>query len=192
MRRIVSAEEEAKKKKKRQVIIGVVLAFIMVASTIGFAIQSNSGIGNSPQGDVSGNEIEYNGFKFVNQNGLWVLGNFVFRYVPQQVPEINSEVKPASNYQGKPAYVYSEDDGAEIEIAVNLGQIAQRVQKACPGGTTCEGDLPIKTCSDNFIIIKVGNTSSIKQENNCVFIEGGKEELTALADQFLFKTLGIR
>ena len=196
MRKIVSAEEEAKKKKRRQVILGVVLAFIMVASTIGFAIQSNSGIGNSPQGDVSGNEIEYNGFKFVNQNGLWVLGNFVFRYVPQQIPDITSDsgsdIKPASNYQGKPAYVYSEDDEAEIEIAVNLGQIAQRVQKACPEDTICSGDLPVKTCSDNFIIIKESNTSSITQENNCVFIEGQKEELTALADQFLFKILGIR
>jgi len=190
MRRIVSAEEEAKKKKRNQVILGVFLALIMILSTIGFAIQG--GVGNAPQGDVSGNEVEYNGFKFVNQNGLWVLGNFVFRYTPQQVEDIGSEVKSISNYQGKPAYVYSEDDGAEIEIAVNLGQVAQRVQKACPVGTTCVGDLPVKTCSDNFIIIKESSIGSITQEGNCVFIEGQKEDLTALADQFLFKALGVR
>lgn len=190
MRKITSPEEEARKKKRNQIILGVFLAFIMVASTIGFAIQS--GTGNNPSGDVSGNEVEYNGYKFVNQNGLWVLGNFVFRYTPQQVPDINTDVKPASNYQGKPAYVYSEDDGAEIEIAVNIGQIAQRVQKACPVGTMCEGDLPVKTCSDNFIIIKESNISAITQENNCVFIGGQKEELTGIADQFLFKMLGIR
>ncbi|MDZ4226596.1 MAG: hypothetical protein U1B79_00615 [Candidatus Pacearchaeota archaeon] len=192
MRKIVSAEEEARKKKRNQIILGVFLAFIMVASTIGFALQS--GTGNSPTNDISGNEVEYNGFKFVNQNGLWVLGNFVFRYTPQQVPDINTEsgIKLASNYQGKPAYVYSEDDGAEIEIAVNLGQLAQRVQKACPAGTMCYGDLPVKTCSDNFIIIKESNTSRITQENNCVFIEGQKEELAGIADQFLFKMLGIR
>ena len=68
------------------------------------------------------------------------------------------------------------------------------MQRACPEDVICESgeDLPVKTCSDNFIIIKESNTSSIRQENNCVFIEGQKEELTALADQFLFKTFGIR
>ena len=194
MRKIVPAEEEAKKKKRNQIILGVFLALIMVLSTVGFALQGD--FGNTQNSDqISGNEAEYNGYKFVNQNGLWVLGNFVFRYTPQQVPDIGSGsgIKLAANYQGKPAYVYSEDEGAEIEIAVNLGQLAQRVQKACPEGLICDGNLPVKTCSDNFIIIRESNNSnSITQENNCVFIEGQKEQLTALADQFLFKTLGVR
>lgn len=191
MRKIISAEDEARKQKRNQTILVVFLAFVMVASTIGFALQS--GVGNTDSGQGSGNEVEYNGFKFVNQNGLWVLGNFVFKYTPQQVPDIGSGIKDFSNYQGKPVYVYSEDDGAEIEIAVNFGQIAQRVQKACPEGSVCQGELPVKTCNENFIIIKESNTdNSITQENNCVFIEGQKEQLTALADQFLFKTLGIR
>ena len=190
MRRIVSKEEGAKKKKRNQVILGVFLALIMVLSTIGFAIQG--GLGTAPVG--SENELEYNGFKFVNQNGFWVLGNFVFRNNPQEVEDIGpeTEIKPASNYQGKPAYIYSEDSDAEAEIYVNLGQLAQRVQRACPVGTTCADDLPVKTCDDNFIIIKESNISSISQENNCVFIEGKKEDLTALADQFLFKILGVR
>lgn len=197
MRKIVLREDGAKRKKRNQVILGVFLAFIMVASTIGFALQFHSGFGSTDSGlnPGSGNEIEYNGFRFVNQNGLWVLGNFVFKYTPQQVPDIglDSGIKSFSNYQGKPAYVYSEDEEAEIEIAVNLGQIAQRVQKACPEGIVCNEDLPVKTCSDNFIIIRENNKSnSITQKENCVFIEGGKEQLTALADQFLFKTLGIR
>ena len=194
MRRIVSAEDGAKKKKRNQIILGVSLALIMVLSTVGFALQG--GLGNSGTSDqISGNEAEYNGFKFVNQNGLWVLGNFVFKYLPQQVEDIDSSsgIKLAANYQGKPAYVYSEDEGAEIEVGVNLGQLAQRVQRACPENVICkEENLPVKTCNDNFIIIKEANTSRITQENNCVFIEGQKEQLTALADQFLFKILGIR
>ena len=193
MRKIVSAEEGARKKKRNQIILGVLLALIMVLSTLGFALQS--GAGDTPSDQISGNEAEYNGFKFVNQNGLWVLGNLVFKYTPQQVPDIGSgsEIKLKANYQGKPAYIYSEEEGAETEIVVNLGQIAQRVQKACPENTTCkEKDLPEKTCNDNFIIIKEGNTNSITQNNNCVFIEGKKEDLAALADQFLFKILEVR
>ena len=193
MRKIISMEEEARKKKKNQIILGVFLTLIMVLSTIGFAIQGGLGnSGTSGQGS-SENEVEYNGYKFVNQNGLWVLGNLVFKYTPQQVPDIGSGIKLAANYQGKPSYVYSEDEEAEIEVAVNLGQLAQRVQKACPDGLICDEDLPVKTCNDNFIIIREDNTSSsITQENNCVFINGQKEELTALADQFLFKILGIK
>ena len=191
MRKLVSKEEEEKKRKRNQIILGVFLALIMVFSTIGFAIQG--GFGNTPSDQISGNEAEYNGHKFVNQNGLWVFGNFVFKYLPQQVEDIGSEIKLAADYQGKPAYVYSEDEEAEIEIAVNFGQLAQRVQRACPVETTCDKDLPVKTCSDNFIIIRESNNSnSITQENNCVFIEGQKEQLTALADQFLFKILGVR
>lgn len=190
MRRLVSREESAKKRKRNQIILGVILVGIMVFSTIGFAIQGNSS-GNSGE-DVSGNEIEYNGFKFVNQNGLWVLGNFVFQSVPQQVEDIGEGIKTASSYQGMPAYIYSEDEGAEIEIGVNMGQIALRVQKACPENTVCDEDLPVKTCSDNFIIIKESNVSRITQEENCVFIEGLNEDLVELADQFLFKVLGIR
>ncbi|MEK6904509.1 MAG: hypothetical protein AABW87_02855 [Nanoarchaeota archaeon] len=194
MRKLVSKEEEARKKKRTQTILVVFLALIMIVSTIGFAIQSD--VGNTGSDQISGNEAEYNGFKFVNQNGLWVLGNFVFKYTPQQVPDISpvSAIKLKTNYQEKPAYVYSEDEGAEAEIIVNLGQIAQRVQKACPENTICENDLPVKTCNDNFIIIKESNigTGSIRQDNNCVFIEGKKEDLAALADQFLFKILEVR
>ena len=190
MRRLVSKEEEKKRQKRNQTILVAILAFIMVLSTIGFAIQSNSGA-NTGTGN-QGNEAEYNGYKFTNQNGLWVLNTFVFRNLPQDVENIGSGIKAAENYQGKPAYIYSEDAEAETEISVNLGQIALRVQRACPEGTNCSADLPIKTCKDNFIIIKKDSTSIIRQDGNCVYIQGTREDLVALADQFLFKVLGIR
>ncbi|HEB47075.1 MAG TPA: hypothetical protein ENI22_01250 [Candidatus Pacearchaeota archaeon] len=140
----------------------------------------------------SENKANYNGFEFVNQNGLWVLGSFVFKNVPQQVEDIGTGLKDINSYQGRPLYIYSENDGAEIEISVNLGQVAQRVQKACLEKEECPGNFPEKTCEDNFIIIKESNNSMILQEDNCVYIQGLKEELTGLADQFLFKILGIR
>ena len=190
MRALISKGEEERRRKKNQTILVVILAFIMVASTLGFAIQSNSGDSGNP--GVQTDTVRYGDYEFVNQNGLWVLGNFVFRNLPQQVPDIGFGMKTAENYQGKPAYVYSEDADSEAEIAINLGQIAQRIQKACPENTICTEDLPVKTCSDNFIIIKESSNSSITQENNCVYIQGEKAQLTALADQFLFKTLGIK
>jgi hypothetical protein len=76
MRKLVSKEEEDKKKKRNQLIAGVALALVMIISTIGFAFQGRSD--NTSDGTTSG-EVDYNGFKFVNQNGLWTLGNFVFK-----------------------------------------------------------------------------------------------------------------
>jgi hypothetical protein len=190
MRKLVSKEEEAGKRKRNQVIAGTVLALVMILSTIGFAFQGrgdNAIDGTSPEG-----EVDYNGFKFINQNGLWTLGNFVFRYTPQEVEDMGLNITPITNYQGKPAYIYSEDSDAEAEVAINIRLVAQRIQEACPEKTVCPADIPVKTCNDNFIIIKENSISSIIQNNKCVFIQGPKENLTRLSDQFLFKALSIR
>ena len=189
MRRLGSKEDEEKKKKRNRLVLSVILVAVIVLSSLGFAFQ-NKGIGT----DVSGNQsqVTYNGFKFTNQNGLWILGNFVFNNLPTNVPDIGNITSQASYYQGQPVYVYSEDSSARIELAANMAQIALRVQDACPENTNCSGDFPVKTCDNNFIIIQENNFSDIKQEGNCIFIQGQKQELVGLVDQFLFKILGIR
>ena len=55
----------------------------------------------------------------------------------------------------------------------------------------CEEDYPIKTCDDNFIIIKENNNTGIIQSESCVFIQGQQENLTMITDEFLFKVFGI-
>lgn len=189
MRRIVSQHQEGRKKRRNQITIGIILIFVMVISTLGFALQGFGGFGED---DDSANNIEYNGFEFVNQNGLWVLGNFIFKNVPQQVEDIGFVSSDINDYQGKPLYISSESDEAELEIYINIGNLALRTQKACTEEEECLGDFPIKTCTENFIIIRESNISNIMQQDNCVFIEGDSGDLTKLTDQFLFKILGIR
>lgn len=172
-------------------IVGVILIFLMFASTLGYAIQSTLGDDPGNVNTGSGN-VTYNGYEFSNYNGFWVLGNFVFKYNPEQVPDVGSDLKSAQEYQGKPLYIQSVDENARNEIQVNMGQIAQRVQDACLEGTQCASGLPIKSCSDNFITIKESQSNSIRQVDGCVYIEGKKEDLVKLADQFLFKILDIR
>ena len=190
MRRIVSKHEEGRKRRRNQITIGIILIFVMVIGTLGFALQGFGGFGEEDDGSV--NNIEYNGFEFVNQNGLWVLGNFIFKNVPQQVEDIGFVSSTINDYQGKPLYIDSENQEAELEIFINLGNIALRTQKACIEKIGCEEGLPVKTCADNFIIIKESNISNILQQDNCVFIEGVSGDLTKLTDQFLFKILGVR
>lgn len=163
--------------------------FVMLFSILGYSFQGEK-IENSKK-------LNYNDFEFIEQNGFWFTNiksfQFVFKYNPEQVEEINSELKSLENYYNQPLYISSEDSGAELEIYRNLfyqNQIVQRMQPACL--EECEEDLPIKSCRDNFIIIKESEYVNIIQNESCVFIEGPQENLTMLADEFLFNILEIR
>ncbi|MDO8528645.1 MAG: hypothetical protein Q7S06_02010 [Nanoarchaeota archaeon] len=190
MRKIVSRETEAKKRKRNQLIIGGILVGIMILSTVGYAVNRES-----PSG---AKKITYKGIEFVQQNGYWfaTIGGvqFAFKYNPQETEEINGFATIRINdYSGKPLYISSDNLDAENELYQNLDSIILRRQSACLQGQTCSNkDYPVKTCDDNFIIIKEAGNTSISQEKNCVFIEGKKEDSVKLIDKFLYKTLGIQ
>lgn len=186
MRQIELKSDREKKKKRNQIIVSIVLVFIMFFSVLGYSFQS--------QENSKDKKINYNGFEFNNQNGYWVLkdSSFVFKYNPLQIEESNSELKKLDNYLNKPLYIFSENQEAELEIYTNLRSVVQRIQYACLGNETCSENLPVKTCDDNFVIIKEAEKNEILQEENCVFINGDYENLTQLTDEFLFKIIGIR
>ncbi len=189
MRSIVQKKES---NRTNQILLGVGLVVIMFISVAGYSLQSQ-GNGNNQ----NNKKITYNGFDFVNQNGLWFLEigsfQFYFNYNPNQVKRSNSQVNLLNTYSGKPLYIYSEDNSAASEIYQNLfyqNGIVQRIQSACLN-ESCDENSPVKTCSDNFILIKANNETSITQNESCVFIEGPKENLTRITDEFLFKILGV-
>ena len=190
IRKIISKDTEEKRRKRNGWIIGIILIAVMLFSVLGYSFGSGD--------ENSSTKINYNGFEFLKQNDFWVLEKdssyFIFTYNPEQVEKINSNLKPLESYKGKPLYIFSEDSEAELEIYRNLfyqNQIVQRFQEACPEGEKCEGNIPVKTCEDNFIIIKESEKNEIIQEKNCVFIRGEIENLTKSSDEFLFKILGI-
>jgi len=189
MRKIISKHKEDKKRKRNQLIVGFILIFIMFFSVLGYSLGGRDATEDS-------NKINYNGFEFENQNGFWVLNmenfNFIFRYNPEQVEKSYALVNPLNNYYQKPLYVSSENLEAEREIYINLQQIALRMQSACLEGEECRDEnMAVKTCADNFIIIREDNSSYITQNENCVFINGPQENLTRMTDEFLFKILGV-
>lgn len=192
MRKIISKAEEKKRGKRKQFIVGGIMVLIMFLSILGY-----SGIRDEQDNE----KIIYNGIKFVKESGLWTTSinnfKFYFKYNPNEIEETNSELNSLNNYYNKPLYIYSENSEAEIEIYRNLfyyNQIVQRVQNACleEDKEKCEKDLPIKNCENNFIIIKESDSTEIKQQENCVFIEGKQEDLTKLSDGFLFKIIGVQ
>ena len=63
---------------------------------------------------------------------------------------------------------------------------------ACLDGEECEDEERVtKTCEDNFIIIQEAETTSVMQEDNCVFIKGKLEDLAEITDGFLLNIIGI-
>ncbi len=192
MRHIGSKRKQEKKKKRNQLILGVTLALILFASIFGY--------GFGGKGGTEENKVTYKGYEFVEENGFWfveILGfEFSFRYNPNEVEQINSNLNFLESYYEKPLYISSDDIESESEIYRNLmyqNSIIQRMQLACLEGEVCVNEqLPVKTCQDNFIIIREANTTEIIQENNCVFISGKAEELTKITDGFLLKIIGVQ
>lgn len=192
MRKIVSQHKEEKRKKRNGMIVGVILISIMFLGIFGYIFQ-----GRNDEEDNT-KRLNYNGFEFVEQNGYWFTNigdsQFVFKYNPEQVERIDSELNPLGNYYEKTLYISSENSEAELEIYRNLfyqNHIVQRIQRACLE-EECDENLPVKTCEDNFIIIKESNNSEIIQEENCVFIKGKQENLAKITDEFLFKIIEIQ
>lgn len=176
-------------RKKNQKLMGIFLVFIMFGSVFGLVVNSFLGQGKK----VS---IEYNGFEFVNQNSYWEFQkdnlNFVFKNNPNQVEEIPGEIDSYEKYYYKPIYFYSENSESTSEISNNFNQISLGIEFACLEEDSCDESVQIKNCEDNFILIKENSEKNIFQKDNCVFIEGPKEELVKITDEFLFKTLEIR
>ncbi len=187
MRKITSKRKEEKKKKRNQLIVGLALVLILFASIFGYSFSRS----NSEE-----NKITYNGYEFIEKNGFWIVeienSEFSFRYNPNEIETIDSELKSINNYYDKPLYISSDDIESSSEIYRNLESIIQRMQLACLDGEVCEDEeLPVKTCEDNFITIKEADATEIVQDNNCVFIRGKLEDLAKITDGFLLKIIGI-
>lgn len=191
MRKIISKKEEDKKNRRMQLVVGFFLILIMALSTIGYSLNNNQ--------ENNSEKIIYNGIEFVVENNLWTanIGNFKFGFLynPTETEKINSTLKYLNEYNNLPLYIYSENSDAMMEVYRNLfysNQIVERVQEACPEGKICNEEIPIKNCTNNFIIITKAEVREVRQEQNCVFISGKDEELVKITDGFLFKITGIQ
>lgn len=187
MRKIVSPHDEAKRRKRNQIILGAMLIFVMLFSTLGYSLSSGD--------STSERKVDFNGYDFFYEGSYWrfPLGQieFIFLNSPHSMIIPETEVKAYSLYSGKPLYIHSENAEAEIEIARNFYPVVGNPRKACYTEENCPEEIPIKTCEDNFIIIKESNSTLMYQEDNCVYLIGPAENLTKIADGFILKSLNI-
>jgi hypothetical protein len=191
IKKLSTKKDELKKQKRNQWIIGGILIFVMVFSGFGMAV-------NSFGGDKDQEKVTYNGFEFYKQSSSWILPlenfNLIFSHNPEETEGITNInlTKLITDYQGQPLYIDSDYELASYEIYQNIGNFVERIQPACFEELNCQKDLPIKTCENNFIIIRKAEINSITEEENCIFIEGDEENLLKLTDEFLYSIFGIK
>ena len=130
MRKIISKEESRKKSRRNQWIIGIILAFIMVFSVVGFSVGNTNDSNQNPNGNNIPDKIIYNGFEFnyVEERGQWQMQkdgiNFLFKNTPRDVEsllyQLNGTTQDITSYQNMPLYFSSESDAPIYEILLNL------------------------------------------------------------------------
>ena len=98
--------------------------------------------------------------------------------------------KTLDDFANKPLYI-SETSPSSQEILSNIRNYIERAQLACINGKECKEDLPIKNCSDNFIIFKESKINKVTQEDNCIYILAKSKEAIKVGDAFLYRILGI-
>ncbi len=191
MKKIETKEQSEKRKKRNHLLIGIVMVGLMVLSTGGYAIMNNESNGN--------NFIKYNGIKFYNQNGYWLFihnnQQFSTQYTPKDTEKISVPINfGLAKYNQAVVYFDTESGQPNNEIYKNIYPFILKTNMACLDNQTCNGDFPIKDCSNNIIIIREpskNETERIYQEQNCIFIKAYENNQTKFADGFLFKLLGI-
>lgn len=182
MRKIGSSLDIEKRKKRNVIIMSIIMLFILVGGTAGFAFIYHDSSQNA-QSTGSNSHTQQAGDKWQVRIGDQVLP---FSNHPDTLESIPVEIQSnINNYAGKPLYLDSNSPTISSEIASTLGTYASRVQYACFG--ECSSNLPEKDCSENIIVWEDSQANSVYQQDNCIFIEG---DLRAV-DAFLYKVLGV-
>ncbi len=182
MREIGTLGTQQEKSKNTARNFTIFLLALLILSSLGYAFLSNP--------DTT-SDIPVNGETGVRQVGdRWVFGQagreISLLFSPAETADIPVGIlNGLESYVGVPLFLDITNPGISNEIGAPMQLYASRIQGACYGA--CESDLPEKNCSENLVVWRNSNTSSVRQEERCVFIEG---DLRA-ADAYIYTLFNI-
>lgn len=180
-------------KKKIGLFIVLGLALLMILSIFTVSLGSDSGIPEQ-------NKIEFNGYKFTNNNGAWYTEingvEYGFEYDPLSAQSIKS-IELSNLFIGK---VYLAFDPKQFsETSLELGRLRNFlfskgiiVSLACIKEEGC-GDLPLVNCdnSGGVVYFLNGEKNEIYKQGNCVFIESLNGQEPLVVNRFMYGVLGV-
>lgn len=181
-------------KMNKKIILPLFLASIMILSIIGFSL-------NSTQSDTS--SIKYNGYSFKQTEQGWItfIGNNPI-LISQNPNNLNEILLPDITLQeinsaNKIYFTFNPEDNIQSNLYYFDANIRTRLKNfilSCTVDIGSCSNLPLKTCKDadsssRIIQVSLANQSSITYENNCLLIQGQKQELPSLIDAVILKLL---
>jgi len=184
MKRIQTVQVKERKARRNKIVVGGVLVFLMVFSTLGYSLMNNS--------NESKSKVNEAGLDFYKINGLWKTTIeeqvFGFVYLPSEVENVSVEgIYDLGAYINQPLYFVGVNEAAP-EILNNLQRYILRYQEACLNESSCGEDLPLKDCRSNIISYEAGNDTKVYKNESCVYLVG---DAIKAADAFLYETLNI-
>ncbi|MEK6859325.1 MAG: hypothetical protein AABX54_00780 [Nanoarchaeota archaeon] len=185
--------ELERKSRRNQWIVGGVLMLIMLFSTLGYALNYET--------KTTTEVVDYKGIKFIKSDSYWNFNSqgqsLITRYNPEETKNISliGININLNDYKNKPLYFVGNFQETNNELGRNINTFVLRMQDACLEGENCTSDFPVKSCSeDNVIVIKEPYEKikeSVYKNEKCIFITANLENQTRFADAVLFKILGI-
>ena len=170
---------------------------LMSLSVFGIALQYNL----DDQGTV-----KFNGIKFKQFNNGWVGykddKKLFITTQPDLLSDINVPDISLNNLNTGDKIYFSTNpenqipNNAVFSIQQSLFPYLKPVTIACIQDSTACANLPLKTCLDaavqNPVIqVQISDTKTIAFENNCLLIQGPREEITYLVEAAILKLNGV-
>jgi hypothetical protein len=195
--------------------IVVFIGIVMIASTAGFMLNSNSSNSNNEKlpenAFIVGNYTFYNASDGSFGTYFQFGGNKTairFRLDPREAGNISlDDIALRDIVSAKKLYITTDPQGTDLgNIAVAAYEISRIIGlSSIPtvGAYTRDSDppnpdVPIRTCTDasnttTIILLETGNFTGISDQNYCVHISGtNSTELIKAADKLGMNLLGIR
>lgn len=184
-----------RKQRKSQIIMGGVLVFLMLFGMMGIFTYNNSSA-----------DYEYNGFEFTWDGRMYYTEiegkEMSFYTLPPQLVDINVTPTFKNKIRSRGMYITfnpNQESNNLIFIDVVRNDLTKNIQSYVISTITEPSDtydLPIITCENAtstipVIYINVGNETSVKQEGECLILNGKQSDLLRIRDLIIYTFYGV-
>lgn len=176
---IEKIKDKERKERRNKIVLGLLSAFIMIISVIGFALNLRGGNSN------------------VKEGGFWnfyvKLGNQKLQlktlFLPNETGDVKIKYAPTiGDFINKKYYFYSSSELREESFrALSYLSYISILREACLKDYPCyNSELPLKDCNENFIVFIKSNDTEIDRKSECIILKGNRTNIDKTIDKFLY------